>query len=133
MINQNFTSIQQMQGAYLRQQETAMQNQEVKGASFEDILKKKAALTEQDGSALRFSKHAGERLATRNISLTEEQMVRLKEGTRKADEKGIRESLVLMDDLAFIVNVKNKTVITAMDSSESKENVYTNIDGAVII
>ena len=51
----------------------------------------------------------------------------------EADEKGIRESLVIMDNLSFIVNIKNRTVITAMDQSENEENVYTNIDGAVII
>ena len=51
----------------------------------------------------------------------------------KASEKGIRESLVIVDSLAFIVNVPNKTVVTAMDRTESDDNIYTNIDGAVII
>ena len=72
-------------------------------------------------------------MADRNISLTKEQLDRLEQGTKKADEKGIRESLVIMDNLSFIVNIKNRTVITAMDQSENEENVYTNIDGAVII
>ena len=72
-------------------------------------------------------------MADRNISLTKEQLDRLERGTKKADEKGIRESLVIMDNLSFIVNIKNRTVITAMDQSENEENVYTNIDGAVII
>ncbi|MEI3227701.1 MAG: TIGR02530 family flagellar biosynthesis protein [Lachnospiraceae bacterium] len=67
------------------------------------------------------------------MSLTKEQLDRLEQGTKKADEKGIRESLVIMDNLSFIVNIKNRTVITAMDQSENEENVYTNIDGAVII
>ncbi len=69
----------------------------------------------------------------RNISLTDEQSVRLKSGVKKADEKGIQESLVMMDSLAFIVNIPNKTVVTAMDQRETEENVFTNIDGAVII
>lgn len=51
----------------------------------------------------------------------------------KADEKGIRESLVIVDSLAFIVNVPNRTVVTAMDRTESNDNIYTNIDGAVIM
>ena len=72
-------------------------------------------------------------MADRNISLTKEQLDRLEQGTKKADEKGIRESLVIMDNLSFIVNIKNRTVITAMDQSENEENVYTNIEGAVII
>ena len=69
----------------------------------------------------------------RNIELTKEQLERLHDGTKKAGEKGIRESLVLVDQLAFIVNVKNNTVITAMDQTETDENIFTNIDGAVIM
>ena len=60
-------------------------------------------------------------------------MDRLKSGLEKANTKGIRESLMIMDDLAFIVNVPNSTVITAMDSTNSNEQVFTNIDGAVIV
>ena len=54
-------------------------------------------------------------------------------GVQKASEKGIKESLVIVDSLAFIVNVPNQTVVTAMDQTESMDNVFTNIDGAVII
>ena len=57
----------------------------------------------------------------------------MNEGTQKAGLKGIRESLVIMDDLAFIVNTKSKTVVTAMDQNNSEDNIFTNIDGAVII
>ena len=60
-------------------------------------------------------------------------MERLNDGAKKAGEKGIQESLVIMDGLAFIVNIPNKTVVTAMDSAETTDNVFTNIDGAVII
>jgi flagellar operon protein len=60
-------------------------------------------------------------------------MNRLNAGMQKANEKGINESLVLMDQMAFIVNVKNNTVITAMNEAEVKDNVFTNIDGAVIV
>ena len=73
------------------------------------------------------------RLEDRNINLSEEQNERLESGVRKASEKGIRESLVIVDSLAFIVNVPNKTVVTAMDRNESDDNVYTNIDGAVVM
>lgn len=82
---------------------------------------------------LKFSKHAVNRLSDRKIELSGEQLSRLNEGTKKANAKGIQESLVLVDDLAFIVNVKNNTVITAMDQAETGESVFTNIDGAVII
>lgn len=82
--------------------------------------------------APRFSKHAMGRLNDRRITLTEEQLGRLTEGTGRAEAKGINESLVMVDDLAFIVNIRNNTVVTAMDSTLSDESVYTNIDGAVI-
>ena len=60
-------------------------------------------------------------------------MKRLNEGALKANEKGIKESLVIMDSLAFIINTKSNTVITAMEKNTDSDNVYTNIDGAVII
>lgn len=101
-------------------------NKPITGTPFREIFKEKQAATE-----LRFSKHANERLASRNIDLTDEQFKRLESGTKKAYEKGINESLVMVDDLAFIVNIKNNTVITAVNDGEEK--IFTNIDGAVII
>ena len=59
-------------------------------------------------------------------------MARLEHGKIEASEKGIKDSLILIDQLAFIVNVPNNTVVTAMDQTENKSNVFTNIDGAVI-
>ena len=73
------------------------------------------------------------RLSDRNIALDSSQLERLNDGARKAGEKGIRESLVLMDQLAFIVNVPSITVVTAMDSTATDENIFTNINGAVIV
>ena len=63
----------------------------------------------------------------------QDQKERLQAGTAKASQKGIRESLVLVDQLAFIVNIPNNTVVTAMQQNETDENIFTNIDGAVII
>jgi flagellar operon protein len=97
-------------------------------APFSEILKEKQAA---EIGELTFSKHANERLASRNIDLTEDQYKRLETGARKAGEKGIVESLVMVDNLAFIVNVRSNTVITAVNQGE--ERVFTNIDGAVII
>ena len=73
------------------------------------------------------------RLNDRNITLSAEQNERLENAVKEADNKGVNESLVLVDDLAFIVNVPNRTVITAMEQSETNSNVFTNIDGAVIM
>ena len=69
----------------------------------------------------------------RGIDLTDGQLERLEDGARKAEQKGIRDSLVIVDELAFIVNVPNSTVVTAMDSKDAVTNVFTNIDGAVIM
>ncbi len=99
------------------------------GTPFSEILKSKQAANE--ASELKFSKHANERLASRNIDLTDDQLLRLENGAKKASEKGINESLVMVDNLAFIINVKNNTVITAVNDGEDR--VFTNIDGAVIM
>ena len=81
---------------------------------------------------MKFSKHAQSRLETRNINLTEEQTNKLNDSINKANAKGVKDSLVLVDDIAFVVNVKDKAVVTVMNKDEMKENVFSNIDGAVI-
>lgn len=125
--NQQFLSIEQLQEQYLKQQKTNHISQTPRGLSFEEVLQQTGQSEE-----LKFSKHAANRLNDRNIELSSEQLERLSDGAKKAGEKGIRESLVLVDELAFIVNTRSNTVITAMDQAETKENIFTNIDGAVI-
>ncbi|NLL80140.1 MAG: flagellar protein [Clostridiales bacterium] len=127
--NKPFLSIEQLQDQYLKQTKPAANEAKADGLSFQDILAEK---TERAGE-LKFSKHASNRLTDRNITLTDKQLERLSEGTQKAGAKGIRESLVLVDSLAFIVNVPNRTVVTAMNQNEADENIFTNIDGAVIM
>ena len=121
-----FTSIEQVTGQYLN---SPVQNGEPDSqVSFEEILKGK-----YNDSDVKFSKHASLRLSERNISLTEEQMDRLNKGVQLSSSKGIKESLVLMDNLSFIVNTQNNTVVTAMQQETKGENIYTNIDGAVLV
>lgn len=127
-LTNRFTSIEQVTGEYLqtsKHQETAS-----KELSFEEILRQRQS---DAAPELKFSKHASMRLMERNISLTKEQNDRLESGVQKAVEKGIKDSLVMVDSLAFIVNVPNKTVVTAMDQKETPTNIFTNIDGAVIM
>ena len=102
------------------------------GLSFQDILKGKVDEAGEERISLKFSKHAAGRLEDRNIRMTDSQLERLTEGTVRAQMKGIRDSLVMVDSLAFIVNVPNQTVVTAMDQTETNDNIFTNIDGAVI-
>lgn len=129
-ISNQFASIEQVTDRYLNQKRTDASYSE-SGISFEEILRQKQDVTES--SELKFSKHASMRLNDRHISLSEEQNERLESGVLKASEKGINESLVILDSLAFIVNVPNRTVVTAIDQTESKDNIFTNIDGAVIV
>lgn len=125
-----FLSMNELQEQYLKKSPKASQMTNSQGLSFEEIWKQK---TGEVNSEIRFSKHASNRLADRNLTLSENQLNRLSEGLKKAGEKGIRESLVMVDQLAFIVNVPSNTVITAMDQVQARENVFTNIDGAVIV
>ncbi len=125
--NKQFLSIEQLQDQFLTQQKSKPNIKTSEGLSFEEIL-----LRTQDDGEVKFSKHAANRLNDRHIELTEGQMERLNDGTKKAGDKGIKDSLVLIDELAFIVNTRSNTVITAFVQGETKENIFTNIDGAVI-
>lgn len=101
-------------------------------SSFQNILNNK--IDESNAvSSLQFSKHAFMRLSNRNLSLSDEQIKRIEGGVEKADKKGIKDSLVLVDDIALVVNIKNKTIITAMNKETNDYNIFTNIDGAVIV
>ncbi|MCM3205108.1 TIGR02530 family flagellar biosynthesis protein [Paenibacillus illinoisensis] len=86
-----------------------------------------------EDNLLKLSNHAMKRLEQRGIELKSEQMQQIGTALDKAAAKGAKESLILMQDMAFIVNVKNRTVVTAMDSESMKDNVFTQIDSAVII
>ncbi len=103
------------------------------GNSFGQILSGKVTEIERS-KPLKFSKHASLRMSDRGMDMTQQQLDRLKSGTVKAAEKGIKDGLVLVDDMAFIVNVPSSTVITAIDQKEGseQEQIFTNINGAVI-
>ena len=84
-------------------------------------------------SPIKFSSHASQRLKDRKIDLDPATMAKLNEAIDKAEAKGVQDTLVLTKDAALIVNVKNRTVVTAMDKNNLNGNVFTNIDGAVLI
>ena len=125
-LYENYSSIEQMTDRLLQSDNKKTKHSSESDLSFREIL----SSTSSAVTGLKFSKHANARLATRNINLSDQQMERLENGTTKAREKGIQESLIMVDDLAFIVNVKNNTVITAV--GDSTDSIFTNIDGAVI-
>ena len=101
-------------------------NPKIKGSkdSFESIFQKEL-------EKVKFSSHALKRLEERNIELSEAEMTKINTAVERAELKGSKDSLVMMNSTAFIVNIPNKTVITAMSIADSKENVFTNIDSVV--
>jgi flagellar operon protein len=94
------------------------------GDSFESIFQKEL-------EKVKFSSHALKRLEERNIELSDDEMFKINTAVERAELKGSKDSLVMMNSTAFIVNIPNKTVITAMSIADSKENVFTNIDSVV--
>ena len=87
----------------------------------------------QQTSRVAFSKHAVNRAIERKLDLSEVNIARLNEGVRLAEEKKLEDPLILIDRTAFLVNIKNQKVITTVDAEELMGNVFTNIDGTVII
>lgn len=96
--------------------------------SFKDLL----SLKINNSQDLKISKHAKTRMDDRKISMTDELKDKISNAVNKAQDKGVKDSLVLVDKMAFIVNVKSRTIITAVNENDLKDNVFTNIDGAVI-
>lgn len=82
---------------------------------------------------VKFSQHAQDRLKARNITFSANELATLEGAVNSVAQKGGKESLVMMGDAALVVSVKNRTVVTAMDRSQMKGNVFTNIDSAIII
>lgn len=96
------------------------------GTKFNDILR-------DEIEKVRFSNHALKRMEERDVRLSDEELKLLNDAVVRAEQKNTRDVLILLRDVAFIVNVKNRTVITVVDSENMREHVFTNIDGAVII
>jgi len=92
--------------------------------SFESLFKNEI-------EKLKFSNHANKRIEARDLKLTESDMNKLQNAVSKAEAKGAKDSLVMMNNTAFIVNIPNRTVITALDVNKSSENIFTNIDSVV--
>ena len=92
-----------------------------------------AAELKKAGNEVSFSAHASERMRTRGIDFSSEELERLGDAVTKMAAKGAKESLIYMNDVALVVSVRNRMVITAMDGMSAKDNIFTNIDTAAII
>ena len=104
-------------------------DQSSSGTPFSDVLRQ---AEQTQASTLKFSAHAQTRLQSRQIPWGQPQMERLEGAVQRAAGKGAKESLVLLDQTALVVSVPNRTVITVCDQEQLKQNVFTNIDSAVI-
>lgn len=102
---------------------------EIKGDSFGSIIEQKI----RENSQIEFSKHAIKRVVEREIDLSTNQLERLNYGVQLASQKGLNDTLILVDKTAFVVNVTNNKVITTVNEDSLVGNVFTNIDGAVIV
>ena len=110
----------------LTQRKTNHNTTATTGASFADIMQKAS-------QRVTFSSHALQRMESRNLNFSEKDLQKLDDTVTKMAQKGARESLIYMNDMALVVSVANRTVITAMDGSSAKENIITNIDSAAIL
>ncbi len=133
VLRSNYSSIEQITDKYLSK--GINKTDTSSDISFKELLENKlrqGVYETPGGETLKFSKHALNRLSDRDIDLSDEVKNRLLDGVDKAKGKGIKDSLVIVDSMSFIVNVPNRTVVTAMDNETNEENIFTNIDGAVI-
>lgn len=111
----------------------AAQSSKVSGQGQNVDFKSLLQQTIQTKTDVTFSKHAQQRVSDRHIDVSNQTMARLNDAVSKAKSKGVKDALILSGDTMFIVNTASNTVVTALRGSEMKENVFTNIDGTVII
>ena len=97
--------------------------------NFADILERNF----EETNSVKFSAHAIKRLEERSLMVSQNEIERLNNGVKQLDEKGSKNSLILVDDTAVVVSVRNKMVITAIDKQMSANNVFTNIDSAAMV
>lgn len=89
------------------------------------------SIFQREFEKIKFSNHAAKRIESRELQLSSTDMDKLQDAVNRAEAKGAKDSLVMMNNRAFIVNIPNKTVITALDMAQSNENIFTNIDSVV--
>ncbi|WP_313756563.1 TIGR02530 family flagellar biosynthesis protein [Tissierella sp.] len=125
----NKIDIRQLENQLINSSKSTGRKQVNLNKDFDQILEK----IQNKDEEIKFSKHATERLNSREMNLTIDEINRLKSAFHKAESKGVKDALILMDDKAFIANINNKTIITTVNKEQLKESIFTNIDGAVII
>lgn len=97
--------------------------------SFENILKDEI----KKDVDFTISNHAAKRLESRNIKLSKADMENINKGINMAKEKGSKDSVIIYKDIALVTSIKNRTIVTAVNKNESKNNIFTNIDSIVML
>ena len=128
-IQQRSGRVSPVQPPDRKQAPTKPSTQDAKGASFADHLKS----AKKEPTDVSLSAHAKQRLAQRGISLDASERQALSEAVQKLDAKGAQDAAVMRSDAAFVVNVPNRTVVTALDQSEMQQRVFTQIDSAMML
>jgi len=125
----NNLQIKRLENKLINSPQQIVKKENLSSKNFESVLQRIQIKDEE----IKFSKHAISRMDVRDMTLSHEELKRLKSGFNKAEEKGVKDALILIGDKAFIASIKNKTVITTVNKEQLKDNVFTNIDGAVIV
>ncbi len=125
IINGNFYPV----GDFPQVNNKIQQSVNKKSDIFENILKDKMNAK----ANFTISNHAAKRLQYRNIEFNEIDINNINKGINIASEKGSKDSLIIYKDVALVASIKNRTIITAVDKNENKENVFTNIDSVVML
>jgi len=124
-INQPIQPLKRTQ----QQKKNVQEKKKSNSPSFKDIFGDKM----KGKDKLSFSKHAKKRIDSRSIPVSKVELDKLSTGVEKARNKGARDSLVMVNNVAYIVSVENNTVVTAVDEDSMDDNVFTNIDSAVFM
>ncbi len=107
------------------------QQQDFGPAKIKGNVENFSSIFQQELDKVKFSNHALKRLENRNIQLSDTEINKIRDAVQKAESKGSKDSLVMMNNTAFVVNIPNRTVVTALPVGESNENIFTNIDSVV--
>jgi len=109
-------------------QQNVQKTQPIDTESFAQILE-----NQKQEMEVKVSAHAQERLKQQNITISQQDLGRINDATNMAEKKGSRESLMLLKDVALVVNISNRTIITAVNKARQKDKIFTNIDSTIIL
>lgn len=101
-----------------------------KTSDFKDLLLNKLENTDK---SVKFSKHALERMQSRDLKLSDEQIKKIEDYVDKAAQKGSKESVFVLDGMSMVLSIDNRTVITCMDAKDMQENILTNVDSVAFL